>query len=397
MSAAAARTAPKQPPADLVVSSERDSGPQSLRDAILAADRSSSHAHILVTAKTIRIDSALPALINPRGVEIEASPGSGTIDAEHLAKGAVLQINSPGSTLKGLHITRARDSAIIVNAAGVQLESVTVTDSKVGLLLGSAARGGALRTSTFERDETALMTERGVRDVTILSCVFRDNTRAAIWSVGAAENSKPGQSDPPEPLVSVIDGLFERNASGVVVADQPVLIQKSRFIASRGSAVLILSGAARLEANEIRESGDTAISVAGGRHVHLSRNTLSDNPKTAIMVRDSEVTLEGNTLTHNGFGIVSIISQPSLSSLLDGNLINRTTGDALTIIGTAPQLRRNQIIDNSGVALRALDLVEAHGVLKAAPSLETNVLRGNGVDQPVHGVYKATGGPDRAH
>ena len=70
MSAAAAGTASKQPPADLVASSERDSGPQSLREAILAADRSSSHAHILVTAKTIRIDSALPALINPRGVEI---------------------------------------------------------------------------------------------------------------------------------------------------------------------------------------------------------------------------------------------------------------------------------------------------------------------------------------
>src|SRR5437773_5743184 len=39
--------------AELVVSSARDAGPQTLRDAILAADRLSGRAHILVTAKLI--------------------------------------------------------------------------------------------------------------------------------------------------------------------------------------------------------------------------------------------------------------------------------------------------------------------------------------------------------
>src|SRR5438094_7024045 len=93
--------------AELVVSSARDAGPQTLRDAILAADRLSGHAHILVRAKLIALDSPLPALINPRGVDLEVAADSGTLDADHLASGVVLQINSPGSALKGLHIVHA--------------------------------------------------------------------------------------------------------------------------------------------------------------------------------------------------------------------------------------------------------------------------------------------------
>jgi hypothetical protein len=64
--------------ADFVVSSARDAGPQTLRDAILAADRLSSHAHILITAKLITLDTALPPLVNPRGVDLEAAADSGT-------------------------------------------------------------------------------------------------------------------------------------------------------------------------------------------------------------------------------------------------------------------------------------------------------------------------------
>lgn len=393
LSAGAPGIAPTRPAAELVVTSDRDTGPHTLRDAILAADRSSGRAHILVTAKTIRIESALPALINPRGVQIEASKDAGIVDADRQAKGTVLQISSPGSALKGLHIMHAHDSGILVNASGVQLDSVAVTDSKVGVMFGAAARGCAIRSSTFERNETALIAEKGVRDLTILSGAFRDNTRAALWSVGGAvkPNNSAQDEGSLEPRVRVIDGLFERNATGVVVADQPILIEKSRFIANLGSAVLILGGAARVEESEIRESGDTAISVTAGSHVHLTRNTLSDNAKTAIMARNSEVAIEGNTLTHNGFGIVSIISQGSLSSQIDDNLITRTTGDAITVIGVAPLLRRNQIIDNSGAGLRALDLVQPHSVLKAAPNLDTNVFRGNRPDQPVHGVYKVSG------
>jgi Right handed beta helix region len=384
--------------AELVVSSARDTGPQTLRDAILAADRLSGRAHILVTAKLITLDSPLPALINPRGVDIEAAADSGTLDANHQASGAVLQINSPGSTLKGLHIVHAHGTAILVNAPGVQLESVIIGDSKAGILVNAAARGCAIRASTFERDETGVIAETGVRDLTVLGGMFRDNTRAGVWSVAApgkgptAPDSGTEGNRPQEP-VQIMDGVFERNGSGVVIANQPVFLRKDRFVGSHDSAVLILGGAARIEDSEIRDSGGTALSVTAGKSVRLTHNTLADNPKVAIMMRDSDVTIENNTLSHNGFGIVSILTQGSLTPQIRGNLITGTTGDGITVIGGAPRLERNQVLDGAGAGLRLLDVVQPNGGLKATPTLEANVFKGNKLDQPVRGTYKMPGAP----
>src|SRR4029077_17387845 len=105
------------------------------------------------------IESALPALVNPRGVDIEAAPGAGSLEASHQESGAALQIDSPTSTLKGLHISHARVSGIIVNAPGGQFDSITASDSKVGLLINAAAKSCPVRTSTFERNEIAVMAE----------------------------------------------------------------------------------------------------------------------------------------------------------------------------------------------------------------------------------------------
>jgi hypothetical protein len=384
--------------AELLVSSGRDAGPQTLRNAILAADRLSRHVHILVTARLITLDSPLPALINPRGIDIEVAADSATLDADHQASGVVLQINSPGSMLKGLHIVRAHGTAILVNAPGVQLESVIISDSKTGILVNAAARGCAIRASTFERDETGVMADTGVRDLTVLGGVFRDNTRAGIWSVAApgkraiAPDSDTEGKSPQEP-VRIMDGVFERNASGVVIANQPAFLHKDRFVGSHDSAVLILGGAARIEDSEIRESGGTALSVTAGRGVHLMHNTLADNPKVAIMMRDSDVTIENNTLSHNGFGIVSILTEGSLTPQIRANLITGTTGDGITVIGGAPRLERNQVLDGAGAGLRLLDVVQPKGGLKATPTLEANVFKGNKLDQPVRGVYKMPSAP----
>ena len=374
--------------AELVVSSARDAGPQTLRDAILAADRLSGRAHILVTAKLIALASPLPALINPRGVDLEV------VDAEDV----VLQINSPGSTLKGLHIVHAHGTAILVNAADVQLDSVIIGDSKAGILVNAAARGCAIRASTFERDETGVIADTGVRDLTVLGGVFRDNTRAAIWSVaapakGAAAPDAGTEGNRPQEPVRIIDGVFERNASGVVIANQPAFLHKDRFLGSHDSAVLILSGAARIEDSEIRDSGGTALSVTAGKSVHITHNTLANNPKVAIMMSDSDVTIENNTLSHNGFGIVSILTQGSLTPQIRGNLITGTTGDGITVIGGSPRLERNQVLDGHSAGLRLLDVVQPNGGLKATPTLEANVFKGNALDQPVHGVYKMPGAP----
>jgi hypothetical protein len=369
-----------------VVSSGADAGPGTLRDAILAADRLSESAHILIEAKHIVIESALPALINAHGIVIEAAAGAGVIDAAHMAKGPAVQVNSPASVIRGISILNARDLAMLDNAPGLEISGVSITASKTGLALAASAKGGNIRTSVFERNETGISADGSVRDIAIVSSIFRANSRAGFWFVGAGEHDTT-------PLVRIIDGVFEKNACGVVLANRPTLVQKSRFLANQQSGVLILGGTAQVEDSEFRNSGGTAISVTSGQHVALLHNTLIDNPVTAIMVHDSQVSIERNTLTGNGSGIVAILSQESYSAVIKDNIITKSTGDAITIIGGSPTVQHNQLTENHSAGLRVLDLVYAKGGVKATPHLDANVLKGNGVDMPPTGVYKSAAPP----
>jgi Right handed beta helix region len=388
----------RRPGADFVVRSARDAGPGTLREAILAADRLTSRAHIELAVERIAVDSALPALTNLHGVDIEARPGSGTIDARNQANGVALQISSPGSSVQGLHIVNARGTGLMVNAAGVELGSVAVSDSGVGLLLAATAQGCTVRAASFDHDETAVLAEPGIQDVTLTDSTFSGNTHAAFWFVSAAGKSgaaQPSGADglPERAHVRIIASTFTQNASGVVLANQATLIQKSHFTANRDSAVLVLGGAVRIEDTDISSTGGTAISITSGRAVQLLHNTLANNTATAIMARDSEVTIEHNALQHNGTGIVAIDTGDGITTVVRDNTVTQSTGDALVVIGGPTLLERNQVLQNHGVALRVLDLVTGSRRIKATPRLDGNVFKGNAVDTPVSGVYKQAAPP----
>jgi Right handed beta helix region len=383
--------------ADFLVTSARDAGPETLRDAILAADRLSSRARIRVIAEHISIESALPPLTNPRGVEIDARAGSGTIDADRSPTGSVLQVNSPGSSLRGLRILHAHGSAIIVDAPGAQLDSITVTDGKIGILLAPAAEGCTIRAATFERNETGVMAEPGVHDVTIVGGKFRANTHAGFWFVSATNagdgHEETANGPPVRERVRLIDDDFVQNATAVVLANQPTLVQKSRFTGSRESAVLVLGGGARVEDNDIRGSGGAAVSVTTGHGVRVVHNVLTENAATAIMERDSDITIERNVLTHNGTGIVAITNQDTFTPVIRNNTITGIRGDGIVVIGGTVLLQGNQVLENHGAGLRALDLVAAHNTLKATARLDANTFKDNGINVPVGGVYKVPDSP----
>jgi Right handed beta helix region len=368
---------------EFTVTSPKDAGPGSLRDAILAADRLSNRAHIIIAVPRIAVESTLPALINPRGVDIEGRAPGTVISAEHQLKGAVLQINSPSSVLRAVRVINARDVGILINAADVRVENSAVENSKVAILVGSAAGRCLISATSFDGNETGITAEPGVRDMSIVNGIFRGSTRAGIWLVAADSPATEQSKD----QVRIVDSVFEKNADGIVLANHPTLIQKGHFIANRDTSVLILGGNARVEDSEFKQSVGTAVSVTTGKHVQLSRNRFDDNPATAIMSRDSEILIDGNTFTHNGFGIVVVQGQVSVAIVRE-NMITQSTSDAITIIGGEPQLLKNQIVDNHGAGLRVLDLQAASGSRKANPHLDGNVLKGNGIDVPALGIYK---------
>lgn len=373
---------------DFIVSSAADAGPGSLRDAILAADRLGDRAHIVITAKQITLESALPALINPHGVTLEAAAGAGTIDAARQAKGSSLQINSKASSVRGIRLINAHEQAILVSASGVEFDSVTVSASKNGILFTAQAKGCAVRNATFDSNETGILAEPGADDLTVVGTTFRNNNRAGFWFVSSAGPEAVTTGPTVRERARIMDSTFDKNASGIVLANQATLIQKNRFTDNRESAILVLSGMARIEDNEVRGSQGAAISVIAGRRVIVARNQLRDNKATAISVRDSQATIEHNTLQGNGFGIVAILGDNANPSVIADNEISKSIGDAITLIGGAAQVLRNQLLDNHGAGLRVLDYVSPQGALKATPHLEANNIQHNGADLPQTGSYK---------
>src|SRR5262249_47506236 len=139
-------------------------------------------------------------------------------------QGAVLRVDSPGSTVRGLRIINSRETGIIINTANVELDGVEVSGSKIGLLLSSAASDCTILTSVFERNETGLMVEAGAPQISIVSSIFRGNTRAGFWFVAATGDASARER------ARIADSVFDGNASGVVIANQPTFVQRSRFI-----------------------------------------------------------------------------------------------------------------------------------------------------------------------
>jgi Right handed beta helix region len=378
--------------AEFVVTNARDAGPGTLRDAMLAADRLSSRCHIVIKVPRIVIESALPALINPHGVEVEAAAGFGTIDADREPKGSAIEVKGTGSILTGLHVVHAHGYGILIDASGVQLVSVTVQDSNVGIMLGASASGAIVRSSLLEHDETGLMAEPGIGHVTLASDIFRLNTRAGLWFVGAAaRRGGPAGAAAPDPLIRVLNTVFEQNATGVVLANEAGLMQNDRFIDNQ-TALTVLGGAATVDDSEISGSQSDAVSVISGRSVVLDGDTLVDNKATALMVRDSDVSIETNTVARNGVGLVLIGGPGGFAPLVKGNRISDNRGDGIMLVGGALLLEDNQLLGNRGAALRPLDFVQGSTTLKADPRSRGNVFHANALDVAPIGIYRLKDG-----
>jgi hypothetical protein len=378
--------------AEFVVTSPLDAGPGTLRDAILAADRLSGRARILIKVERISLESPLPTLINSHGIELDVAPHAGTIDAEHLQKGPVLQINSPNSVIRSLRLVQARDRGVSVNAPGVQLESLRISHSKIGILVNPDAGGCVVHAALLEDDEIGLMGTAGVRELRILGNIFRSNTRAGVWLVSPPASPAASETSADtlafRENIRIVDSIFEKNGSGAVIANQPTLVQKVRFLGNRDYALLVLEGAAQVQDSEFRDSTGTAISISSGRDILLTRNSLIGNATSAVLIKDSKARIERNTLKDNGAGIIVVARRQGVSAVITDNLITGTNADAITLIGAAASLQRNQILNNHGAALRVLDLVDEHGRLHPDPQLRANVFKGNGSDQPVSGLYR---------
>jgi nitrous oxidase accessory protein NosD len=387
----------------LTVTNTADTGPGSLREAILAADRSPERTRIVISASPIQLESALPPLANPRGVVLECRGGAGASPTKTATPttltpcvlqpaaqfaGSLLRLDSSHSVVRGVTVKDAKDSGFAVTAEAVELDNIEFDDCKDAVLIGPGADSLTIQNGRFERNDTGIRLEGTVRHLTIAHNSFTNNRSAGVWLVGAADAAPDAGS-----TTSVTDNLFKGDGNGIVLANHAALLEHNRFVDTQKVAVLLLGGSATIRANHLQNSTGTGLSITAGREVVISDNEVVDAPGIAIMLRSSSALVERNTLYGNAYGIVSLLGAASGSPVFDRNLIFSNTTDGLTIIGGSPRLTHNRLMHNRAAGLRIFDLQEPSGRHNASPVLEDNVVASNGLDVPPVAVYRLGGNP----
>ncbi len=357
------------------VVSGADAGPGTLRQALIDAARAGAFARINVIASRVTVDSPLPPALNPIGLEIVASGGS-ELDARQLPAGAVLDILTPHTLVRGLRITGAADAAIRVRTGQVRLERVRIGSSLVGVDVVGDAAELSVRGSDFEDNATGLRVVGNAR-AEIHESHFRSHGEAAIWSVAPVAAVLPGDA-----RLQLSGCTFHSDHIGVVALNASVAIVDSRFEAA-GEAALLVNGPARV--SRIRVSGNSSygVLIEPGANVSIEASEIDNNAVGVRVAEGRAIRVHRNSIHGNVFGVVSLFGGgPAVE--LSGNTVSAQRADAFYVLGSSPLITANQILANMGAALRLVTYVPVgRPEIVSRPTLEGNTISGNGSDEPL--------------
>src|SRR5262245_58369671 len=106
------------------VTSDADDGLGSLREAIVAADRSDVRFRIVIDVEKIKLTTRLPALVNPKGIVVDSGEGGCEIDAALLPECPVIDVAAPESVVRGVRINGAKGEAFLLRDQRIKLTRV---------------------------------------------------------------------------------------------------------------------------------------------------------------------------------------------------------------------------------------------------------------------------------
>jgi len=369
----------------LLVTSPRDSGPGSLREAIIAADRAPDRALIEIRTGRIVLETPLPPLVNPKGVILEAPNAGAEIDGSGLAAGALLDLASPRSVVAGLTIRGAAEQGVLVRSQGVRLRGLTVADCGEGVHVLEGAGDLLLEASSFDGNGTGVHVEPGARAVEIYESRFRNHDKAGVWAVSP---SPPSQST--VPVVSVRQSRFEGDRMSLVLIDVPALVEDNQFLRPLEAAAY-LTGAAVVRRNRVEGGASMGLYGDAVDGAVLEDNEVSHSQVAGILLRDSRNSqLRRNRLFGNAYGIAVLFDAGGAPNLVGENLVANQSADGIFVVAAAPVLQANRILGNRLAGLRVLDYVPIRGPRLAGRPLvrDDNVMENNGSDAQVRGEYR---------
>jgi nitrous oxidase accessory protein NosD len=366
------------------VTTGADSGPGSLREGILAADRTEGRARVVIDVARITLETPLPPLVNPAGVVIEASASRAVIDASRLEGGAVLDVLAPDCVIVGLRIEHAPAEAILLRRGRARLLNIAVADSEVGVYQVDGAADLIVEGSTFERNTVGAHIAADGAPVKLVNNTFANHRRAGVWSVAAVPF--------PPTHAAAIDLLRNRFAGDyqpVILFNVQARLDANTFADAHAAAVYVHGARVAITNNRIRAGRNFGIYAEQSDHALIEHNEVDHNCAGGMIVRDSRDTVvSANHVYANGYGVILVEGDSVSPNTVTGNLIAQHTEDGLYVIGSSPMLRHNRLLQNRKAGLR-LSSLESSGRARliADPLLDTNLISGNGRDDVQRDEY----------
>jgi hypothetical protein len=349
------------------VTNGADRGPGTLREALFVVATAPGPARISLDVPRITLSSALPPIVNSHGVRIVAQKSGSQIDARGLTGGPVLDVAAANVSLDGLAIRNCRGAAILVRAVHVSLQSNTLAACDVGVDVAANARDLLIEHNRFENDRIGVRFGGSSPDTTVAANRFSGEHEAGVWAVRGAGDAGAG-------AISVRDNQFDRDHSGIVAGNIDVIIEHNRIAGAQSSAIDLVGAGAVVRGNHVSGGAGMGILADGADAVLIEHNEINGLAAYGIMVRGSSDTLvRDNRLYDCAYGMAFVLGKSSHPSTVVDNIIIEPRYDGIDVIGDAPILRRNHVLEPHAFALRVENFKEPDGQeLVSAPFLDHN-------------------------
>lgn len=359
--------------AGAVVTNTLDSGPGSLRQAILDANAHPNVAGLAdkivfnipgVGPHNIALATALPFITDAVDIDGGTQPGTGltptvAIDGAALS-GAIdgLRVDANGTSIRKLNIRKFPSDGIEVHANNVLLESNTIGTDWLGVAgLGNKGFGVRIQGGAGNRIDSNVVSANVLGGIAIVG-ETADNNIVIGNTIGARYGGNVA-------LPNARNGLF--------VSDGDSNIVSNNVISGNTLAGVVLSGTSTsntLTGNKIgtRASGNIALPNSGdGIVIQSSGNQIGGN----------QVGLR-NVISGNGKTGITISGLAASNNVIEGNMI-----------GTS--LNGSAAIPNVGDGIRVLN-ASNNRIGSATESAARNVISGNGGSGVTFSQAGASGG-----
>lgn len=359
------------------VSNAGDRGPGSLREALFVVAGATSATTIVVETPVVTLETALPALVNGRGLRLVAQAGGAEIDAHALESGPVLDVAGPNTTIEGLTVSHCPAAAVLVRNVRFRLSGATIQSCDVGVEVAANASDTLVERSRFVHDRIGIRFAAAGGNTAVTNNEFSQNQDAGVWAVR-------GAPDAHDTVIGIHDNKFTEDTAGIIAGNIPLAAEHNAFINSHEAAVHLVGSGAAVRGNRIDGGAAMGIVAENADGAVIEDNELEGLTAYGVMVRGStNILVRGNRLHNCGYGLAFVLGDARKVSTAENNSILAARYNGIDVIGDSPILRGNQVLRPRAYALHVEDFQPLKGPkVTSQPFLDRNDFGDSPVSRP---------------